>query len=88
MDRITLIGMLAAACTTIALFPQVYKIYRTRKTRDLSLPMYVIFTTGILLWLIYGIMINNLPIIFANAITIVSCVYILAMMVKNRGGKA
>ena len=49
------------------------------------MPMYVIFSIGILLWLIYGIMINNLPIIFANAITIISCVYILVMMVKNRG---
>ncbi|MFA5339452.1 MAG: SemiSWEET transporter [Candidatus Omnitrophota bacterium] len=88
MDRITLLGLLAAACTTIAFFPQAYKVYKTHHTRDLSMPMYVLFSIGILLWLIYGIMINNLPIIFANAVTIVSCVYILAMMVKNRGGKA
>jgi MtN3 and saliva related transmembrane protein len=85
MDRITLLGLLAAACTTFAFFPQAYKIYKTKHTQDLSMPMYVIFSIGILLWLIYGIMINNLPIIFANAITIISCVYILVMMVKNRG---
>ena len=47
--------------------------------------MYVIFSIGILLWLIYGIIINNLPIICANAITFIFCVYILAMMVKNKG---
>lgn len=87
MDQITLIGMLAAACTTIALFPQVYKIYKTRSTRDLSLPMYIIFSVGILLWLVYGIIIKNPPIIFANAISIVSCAYILAMMIRNKGGQ-
>lgn len=88
MDYTAFLGMLAATLTTIAFFPQAYKVYKTKHTRDLSMPMYAIFAIGILLWLIYGIMINNLPIIFANAITIVSCVYILAMMVKNRGGKA
>ncbi len=85
MDLTTLIGMLAAACTTFAFFPQAYKIYKTKRTQDLSVPMYVIFSIGILLWLIYGIIINNLPIICANAITFIFCVYILAMMVKNKG---
>jgi MtN3 and saliva related transmembrane protein len=84
MDHITIIGMLAATCTTIALFPQVYQIHKTKQTRDLSMPMIVIFSTGIVLWLIYGIMIHNMPIICANAITLVSCAYILAMMAKNR----
>ena len=88
MDNITLLGLLAAACTTFAFIPQVYKIYKTKHTQDLSLPMYIIFSTGTFLWLIYGIVINNPPIIFANAISIVSCVYILAMMINNKGGKA
>ncbi len=83
MDQVTLIGLLAAACTTFAFFPQVYKIYRTKHTRDLSLPMYVIFAMGVLLWLIYGIMIKNLPIILANGITFISCVYILAVMINK-----
>ncbi|MFA5336319.1 MAG: SemiSWEET transporter [Candidatus Omnitrophota bacterium] len=85
MDQVTILGMLAATCTTAALFPQAYKIHRTGQTRDLSLPMWIIFTTGILLWLIYGIVISNLPIICANAVTLVLCAYILAMMAKNRG---
>lgn len=84
MDLTTLIGMVAAACTTFAFFPQVYKIYKTKHTQDLSLPMYIIFSAGTFLWLIYGIVINNPPIIFANAISIVSCVYILAMMIRNK----
>lgn len=84
MDRVTLIGIIAAICTTIAFFPQVYKVYKTKHTRDLSLPMYIIFSAGVLLWLVYGIIINNLPIIAANAVTFISCVYILAMMVRNK----
>lgn len=84
MDHITILGMLAAACTTVALFPQAYKIHRTGHTRDLSMPMWIIFSTGILLWLIYGIIIRNLPIICANTVTLVLCAYILIMMVKNR----
>ena len=88
MDNITLLGLLAAACTTIAFFPQVYKIYKTKHTRDLSLPMYAIFSTGTFLWLIYGVSVNSLPIILANAVTLTLSVYILAMMIKNKGGKA
>ncbi len=84
MDRITLIGMLAAVCTTIAFLPQVYKIYRTKHTRDLSLPMYILFSAGVLFWLIYGIMIKSLPVILANGITFISCIYILAMIIKYK----
>ncbi len=84
MDRVTLIGIIAAACTTIAFFPQVYKIYRTRHARDLSFPMYILFSAGVLLWLIYGIAINSLPVILANALTFISCIYILVMMVKYK----
>ena len=83
MDRITLLGLLAAACTTFAFFPQAYKIYKTKHTQDLSIPMYVIFSIGVLLWLIYGIIINNLPVIMANGVTFVMCVYILTMIIKN-----
>ncbi len=84
MDQITIIGMIAAACTTIAFIPQVYKIYRTKHARDLSLPMYIIFSAGVLLWLIYGLMINSLPVILANGITFISCIYILAMMIRYK----
>ena len=84
MDRITLIGMFAAACTTIAFFPQVYKVYKTKSTRDLSLPMYAIFSVGTFLWLIYGILVKSTPVISANAVTLMLSVYILAMMIKNK----
>ena len=84
MDRITLIGMLAAACTTFAFFPQVYKIYKTKSTRDLSLPMYAIFSTGSFLWLIYGISVKSLPVISANSVTLILSCYILVMIIKHK----
>lgn len=82
-DYITvIIGMVAAICTTIAFFPQLILVHRTKQTRDLSLPTFILLTTGILLWLIYGILLGSLPIILANAITLIGCLYILIMKVK------
>ncbi len=68
---IELIGFTAAALTTIAFFPQVIKIWKTKSTRDLSLGLFLILTTGVLLWLIYGILITNWPIIVANFVTLI-----------------
>ena len=84
MDRTTLIGIMAAICTTIAFFPQVARIWRTKHTNDLSLPMYVIFSFGVLCWCIYGILLRSWPVIVANGITFVLCAYILVMMVRYR----
>jgi MtN3 and saliva related transmembrane protein len=67
----TLIGLAAAFCTTIAFLPQVIRTWRTRSTKDLSLPMFLIFTTGIFLWLVYGLAMRDLPLILANGVTFV-----------------
>jgi MtN3 and saliva related transmembrane protein len=68
---ITLIGLAAAFCTTIAFLPQVIQTWRTRATKDLSLPMFSIFTTGIALWLAYGLFVHDIPLIAANGVTLV-----------------
>jgi MtN3 and saliva related transmembrane protein len=68
---ITLIGLAAAFCTTIAFLPQVIKTWRTRSTKDISLAMFLVFTTGIFLWLVYGLIIGDVPLITANGITFV-----------------
>lgn len=65
-----LFGAPAAVLTTIAFVPQVIKSIRTRSTADVSLGMFAILTTGVALWLVYGIMLGSLPIIFANAVTL------------------
>ncbi|MGE4289715.1 MAG: SemiSWEET transporter [Salinivirgaceae bacterium] len=82
MENITLIGLLAAVFTTSSFIPQAIKTIRTKNTKDLSLTMYAVFSTGVLLWLIYGIFINDAPVIIANAITLVFALIILSYKMK------
>jgi len=79
----TIVGLLAAVCTTSALVPQAFKVYKTQKTQDLSLVMYAIFSMGLLLWLIYGLLIKDIPVIAANIVTLIFSLYILWMKIKH-----
>jgi len=69
--------------TTIALIPQVIKVIKTKDTKNLSLYMYIVFVVGISLWFVYGILIKNYAIIFANAITVVLGIIILSFKIYN-----
>lgn len=84
MDTFTIIGLAAATCTTIAFLPQAIKVIKTKQTKDLSLGMYFTFTTGVFLWLVYGIMISDFPIIVANAVTLLFASVILLMKLKYK----
>ena len=77
MDSFTIIGLAAGFCTTAAFLPQAVKTWRTKSAKDLSLGMYLIFCTGVLLWLIYGILISDLPIILTNTVTLILALSIL-----------
>lgn len=83
MNYATIIGLAAALGTTLAFIPQAVKVRKTKKTQDLSLAMYSIFSSGLLLWLVYGLLIKDIPIILANAITLSLACYILAMKIKH-----
>lgn len=72
-----LIGYVAATLTTASFLPQAIMTLKTRDTASLSLGMYSLFTTGVLLWLIYGIYLANLAIILANAVTLLLAMLIL-----------
>ena len=78
------IGFFAAFCTTFAFFPQAIKVWKSKSTKDISLYMFIIFTTGVLSWLIYGIIIKNLPIIIANAFTLILSIFILIYKLKYK----
>lgn len=78
---ITVIGLLAGTLTTIAFVPQVMKTWRTKSTEDLSLGMYLIFCCGVILWLIYGIIRTDLPIILANAVTLLLILSVLFLKI-------
>ncbi len=84
MNYITVLGLVAAICTTISFLPQAVKTIRTKHTKDLSLGMYSILTFGIFLWFLYGILIGDLPIILANGITLIFCTAILFLIIKYK----
>lgn len=63
------IGLIAACLTTISFLPQVLQVLKTKNTKSISLNMYIIFVIGVLMWLTYGILIKDLPIILANLFT-------------------
>jgi len=70
MNTIQLLGLAAGACTTIAFLPQVLKTWKSRSAKDLSLGMFSFFCFGVFLWLIYGIMVRDIPVIAANLLTL------------------
>lgn len=69
-STIQLLGLMAGACTTIAFLPQVIKTWRSRSAKDLSLGMFSIFSLGVALWLVYGILVQDVPVIAANMLTL------------------
>lgn len=82
MQLVTIIGLIAAVCTTSSFLPQVIKSWRTKDTKSISLPMYSLLVFGTVLWLTYGIFINEVPIILANGVTLLLSASILFLKLK------
>ncbi|MGQ0577509.1 MAG: SemiSWEET family sugar transporter [Betaproteobacteria bacterium] len=78
------IGFLAGALTTIAFVPQAHKMYTTKSGKDISARMLTIFSVGVLLWLIYGIMIESVPVILTNVATLIVAGTIIALKIRYR----
>jgi MtN3 and saliva related transmembrane protein len=79
---ITTIGFIAGLLTTAAFVPQVVKIWKSRSARDISLGMYAILVSGIVLWLVYGVLLDSPPMILANLSTLVLALAILIMKLR------
>ena len=84
MDIKDIIGILAAIGTTSSFIPQAFKVYKTHKTEDLSLGMFVLFCCGTLLWTIYGFIVHSPPIVIANSMTFGMAMYILVVKVTSK----
>jgi MtN3 and saliva related transmembrane protein len=82
VSHVTLLGYAAAACTTLAFVPQVVRLWRTRSAKDISLGMFVVMTAGIAMWLVYGLLIHDMPVIVANGVTLVLSSAILTMKLR------
>lgn len=82
MDGAMILGITAGTLTTIAFIPQIAKAWQSKSTGDLSWGMVLTFTIGVLLWLIYGIWIDSLPVILANAVTLLLQLGIVSLKIK------
>lgn len=80
IDRI--VGLIAATLTTVSFVPQLVRSLRTRDTRSISLGMYMLFTLGVALWLVYGLLIHDLPVTLANGVTLVLTLVVLALKLR------
>ena len=77
-----LLGMIGGTLTTMAFVPQVWRVWKTRSTTDISLGMYAIFTTGVAFWLAYGVLLDAWPVIIANAITLALAATVLTLKLR------
>jgi MtN3 and saliva related transmembrane protein len=79
---ISAIGFIAAVCTTISFVPQLIRVWRLRSAREISLIMFLVYSMGVLLWLLYGIFIHSVPVIVANAVSLVLSLAMLALKLR------
>ena len=78
-----IIGLVAAALTTSAFIPQVYKVYKEKSAVGISLTMYLIFFVGLSLWLLYGYLVGSISIVIANGVTLILAAIIIYYKFKN-----
>ena len=86
-DAVDLLGYAAASLTTLSFLPQALLTLRTRNVAGISLGMYGAFTAGVALWLVYGVLIGQWPIIVANALTLGLASLILGMKIAVERGR-
>ena len=82
MTIATMIGLVAAFCTTAAFVPQVLRTWKSRSTKDISLGMFVFYALGIFGWLVYGVLIGDLPLIASNGVTFVLSLIMLGFKLR------
>lgn len=77
------IGFLAGIGTTVSFFPQMVRVVRTRSVSDLSIYMFLIHSTGVGLWVAYGVLVNDFIIILFNCITFIFNMVILSFFIRS-----
>jgi MtN3 and saliva related transmembrane protein len=84
MNTSELVGYLAASLTTASFIPQAWLTFRTKDVSGISLGMYSVFTLGVALWLVYGLLAGAWPVVVANAVTLALALAILVMKLRYR----
>ena len=80
----TALGLFAGTLTTISFLPQLIKAWKSRSTHDISIGMFSLLAVGITLWIVYGVVTSDLPVIVANSVTLVFVGLILALKLRYR----
>ena len=83
MELTFILGSIAALLTSLSFLPQAIKTVRSGDTRAISLPMYVVFVVGVSVWLVYGILLWEIPIMLANLLTLIFSSIILGVKLRN-----
>lgn len=84
MTGITLLGFVASGVTMVSFLPQVVKTWRSGSSEDLSVGMYLLLLTGAALWLTYGLLTDDAPIVITNCVLVVLLGSVLAQMMWHR----
>ena len=85
MDFIIVLGLVAGGLTTFAMLPQLIKILKTKSTKDISLLLFIMAFLGVILWLVYGFLINDIPVIVGNGISLLLVGSVLILKLKYDG---
>lgn len=81
---VTILGLVAGTLTTLSFLPQLLKAWKSRSTHDISIGMILLLAVGIMLWIFYGIVTADVPVIVANTVTLVFVSLILALKLRYR----
>jgi MtN3 and saliva related transmembrane protein len=84
MDMIQILGLVAGTCTSLAAVPQLVKAWKTKEVKDVSLKMFLLYVVGIVLWLVYGILRTDIPIIITNSLSLTFNVAMLVLKLKYK----
>ena len=84
MNTIQLVGLVAGFLTTAAFLPQVIKTWKSRSAKDLSLGMFSLFCLGVAMWLVYGLVVRDIPVIAANLLTLLLASTLLYFKLKYK----
>ena len=83
---VTWLGLIAGAITSFAAVPQVVRTYRTRHARDISIWQPILLTAGMALWLVYGILLKDVPLITANLFSLLCYGILIVLKIRYRDG--
>jgi len=83
-SAVTILGLVAGTLTTLSFLPQLLKAWKSRSTHDISIGMFSLLAAGIALWITYGVVTSDLPVIVANVVSLVLVSLILALKLRYR----